>query len=280
VPPEIIFALFSLGFLGVSDYLYKWGQPWGLRSGPFMLLQNLAFLPTALTLAYLRDEMAWSAGIWFGLLNGLLAFSAFLFVLLALRRGEAVTLTPVVRLNFAVTVLLTVTLLGEEINVIKGIALVLAALAVLAASGGALSAGGDRRSLWLALSAMCLFGFIGLFYKLGINMGAPPAAMVVAQSVGVFCVALPFAIWQGDPPPRRGVPFWLPIACGILTASSYVALAIAMKYGDAVVVAPIAQLSFVLTAALAVAFLRERLTLKKGVAVVLAVLTVVLFASG
>jgi uncharacterized membrane protein len=53
-----------------------------------------------------------------------------------------------------------------------------------------------------------------------------------------------------------------------------------MKYGDAVVVAPIAQLSFVLTAALAVAFLRERLTLKKGVAVVLAVLTVVLFASG
>jgi hypothetical protein len=65
-----------------------------------------------------------------------------------------------------------------------------------------------------------------------------------------------------------------------LPSSSYAALAIAMKYGDAVVVAPIAQLSFVLTAALAVAFLRERLTLQKGVAVALAVLTVVLFASG
>jgi len=46
--------------------------------------------------------------------------------------------------------------------------------------------------------------------------------------------------------------------CGVLTSISYVALATAFTYGDAVVVAPIAQLSFVLTALLAILFLGER----------------------
>ncbi len=277
--PEILFALFSLAFLGVSDFLYKWGQRWGLRGGPFMLLQNLAYLPTAFTLAYIRDEVVWSTGLWFGFVNGILAFAAFLFVLLALRRGEAVTVAPIVRLNFAVTALLTISLLGEALTLMKAFALLLAALAVLAAGGSVISVGGDRRSLWLAIGAMCLFGFIGLFYKLGLNAGATPAAMTTAQSVGVFFVALPFAIQQGDPLPRKGVPLWLPFVCGVLTSCSYVSLAVAMKHGDAVVVAPIAQLSFVLTAILAIVFLGERLTLRKGLGVLFAVLTVALFAS-
>ncbi|MFQ5995242.1 MAG: EamA family transporter [Acidiferrobacterales bacterium] len=279
MPPEIIFALLSLVFLGVSDFLYKWGQRWDLRGGPFMLLQNLAFLPTALALAYYRDEIFWSPWLWLGFANGIFAFTAFLFVLLALRWGEAVVLTPIVRLNFAVTAALTVSLLGEAVSFAKGVALLLAALAVLTAGGAGLTTGGDRRAFLLALSAMGLFGFVGLFYKLSLNMGAPPAGMTVAQSVGVFCVALPFAIQRGDSIPRQGVPLWLPLVCGVLTSCSYVALAVGMSYGDAVVVAPIAQLSFVLTVVLAVVLLKERLTLRKGFGVVFAILTVFIFAS-
>lgn len=277
--PEIQFALFSLAFLGISDFFYKWGQRWQLRVGPFMLLQNLAYLPTAFTLAYLRDEIVWSTGLWFGLLNGVLAFTAFLFVLLALRRGEAVALVPIVRLNFAITALLAISLLGEQLTVIKAFALLLAAFAVLAVGGSVISAAGDRRSLWFAIGAMCLFGFIGLFYKLGLNAGAAPAAMTVAQSVGVFFIALPFAIQQGDPLPRKGVPLWLPFVCGILTSCSYVSFAVAVRYGDVVVVASIAQLSFVLTGVLAIVVLKEQLTIRKSFGVVFAVLCVALFAN-
>lgn len=244
-----------------------------------MLLQNLAYLPTAFALAYVRDELVWVTPLLFGFLNGVLAFVAFLCVLLALRHGEAVTLTPVVRLNFAVTAALTVVLLGEDLNMIKGVALTLAALAVIATAGGLRGLDAGRRALWLALTAMFLFGCIGLFYKLGLNMGAPPAGMTVAQSIGVFCVALPFAIQQGHPLPRKGVPFWLPLGCGVLTSCSYVALAVGMKYGDAVVVATIAQLSFVLTVILAVILLRERMTPVKGLGVLSAVASVLLFAN-
>ncbi|MEK6710906.1 MAG: DMT family transporter [Nitrospinota bacterium] len=280
MPPEIAFALLSLGLLGLNDFLYKWGQRWDLRGGPFMLLQNFAYVPNALALAWWRGDLAWSPGLLYGALNGFLAFTAFLFLLVAMRRGEAVALVPIVRLNFAVTAALTVSLLGESLTWTKGAALVLAALAVLAGGSGVLAAGGGRRSLLLALSAMCLFGVIGLFYKLALRAGAPPAAITVAQGMGVTLAAVPFAIWRGDPLPRPGPAMWVPLACGVLTSSSYVALAVAFTHGEAVVVAPIAQLSFVLTGLLAVAFLGERMTPRKGAGVLFAALAVVLFARG
>ena len=278
--PEIIFALFSLGFLGTSDFLYKWGHRWDLRAGPFMLVQNFAYMPTAFGLAWFRGEILWSQGLWLGFLNGFLAFGAFLFILLAMRKGEAVTLIPIVRLNFAVTAILTIAIIGEEITLIKGAALALAALAVLAGGSGILSGGGDRGALTLAASAMCLFGCIGLFYKIGLGMGAAPAAMTVAQSIGVFCSTLPFFILMRDPLPRSGGALWIPLVCGVLTSSSYVSLAVGFTYGDAVVVAPIAQLSFVLTGLLAVLFLKERLSFRKGMGVGFAVLSVLLFTTG
>ncbi len=278
--PEIIFALFSLGLLGTSDFLYKWGHRYDLRSGPFMLVQNFAYMPTAFGLAWFRGELLWSPGLWLGFLNGLLAFGAFLFILIAMRRGEAVSLIPIVRLNFAITAILTVTIIGEEITPIKGTALTLAAFAVIAGGSGILSGGGDRRALTLAVSAMFMFGVIGLLYKIGLRMGAAPAAMTAAQSVGVFCSALPFSLLTGDPLPRRGGALWIPLVCGVLTSSSYVSLAVGFTYGDAVVVAPIAQLSFVLTGLLAILFLKERLSPRKGMGVGFAVLSVLLFTVG
>ena len=266
-------------FLGTSDFLYKWGQKWDLRGGPFMLVQNFAYMPTAFVLAYLRSDLIWSPGLWFGLLNGVLAFTAFLFILLAMRRGEAVSLIPIVRLNFAVTALLTITLVGEEVNLLKGLALLLAGSAVLVGGGRIFSGRDQRRPLALAVGAMFLFGFLGLFIKLGLGMGATPAAMTLAQSIGVFCMALPFAIYSGDSLPRRGGALWVPLMCGVLTSSSYVSLSVGFTYGDAVVIAPIAQLSFVLTGTLAIIFLKERLSIRKSLGVACAVASILIFAT-
>ena len=102
MPPEVLFALFALGLLGLNDFLYKWGQRWELRAAPFMLLQNLAYVPNALALAWWRGDLALAPGLLFGALNGLLAFTAFLCLLLAMRRGEAVALVPIVPLRVSV----------------------------------------------------------------------------------------------------------------------------------------------------------------------------------
>jgi len=280
MPPEIAYALVSLGCLGVSDFLYRWGHRAGVEGAPFMLLQNLAYMPTAVAMALFRDELVFSAALGFGFLNGVLAFSAFLLLLYALRLGEAVSLVPIVRLNFVVTALLTIYFVGESLNLNKAVAIGLAVCAIIAGGAHVAAAARRRQALLMAVGAMICFGFIGLFYKLGLRAGAAPTALVVAQSLGTFALAMPFALWRGARLPRRGVPLWLPLVCGVLLSASYVALAIAFTYGEAVVVAPIAQLSFVLTGVLAVVVLKEHLTLRKVIAVACASLAVVVFAQG
>ncbi len=243
-----------------------------------MLVQNLAFIPTAFLAAHIRGELFWTPSLLLGYLNGLVAFTAFLFLFLAMRGGAAVAIAPIVRLNFAVTSLLAFAFLGEMFTPTKVAALILAVGAVSAGGFRAFGERGGRRHFGLAVSSMCLLGLMGVFYKLGIRLGAPPAALTAAQSLGVFSMALPFAIYAQDPIPRGGGPFFIPVVCGVITSLSFVSFAVALSYGEAMVVAPIAQLSFVLTGILAIFFLREKVTAGIGAGIVLAVLSVLLFA--
>ena len=70
----------------------------------------------------------------------------------------------------------------------------------------------------------------------------------------------------------------MPLMCGVLTSSSYVSLSVGFTHGDAVVIAPIAQLSFVLTGILAIIFLGERLSIQKSIGAACAVVSILIFA--
>jgi len=244
--PEITLALVCLCCLGTSDFLYRWGQRYDLRPAPFMFLQNIAYIATALYLGAFQNELLWSTGLVYGFLNGWLAFAAFLFVLLALSRGEVTTLVPLIRLNFAVTGLLTVVFLGEQLTVTRVIALLACAAAIFSIGWSSNGTSTDRRAILYAIVAMLSFGLMGLFYKLGLADNATPSAMVLAQSFGVFSLAAPFALIRRRDFRRGTGRIGVPLACGVLTAASYVALATAFTHGDAIVVAPIAQLGFVM----------------------------------
>ena len=276
--PEIALAIVCLGCLGTSDFLYRWGQRFGLSAGPFMLLQNLAYIATAFCLGVFREELVWSTGLAYGFVNGWLAFIAFLFVLLALSRGEVTSLVPLIRLNFAVTGLLTVIFLGEQLNTMRSIALVACAAAIFSIGWTSTGTSTDRRAVLYAVVAMFSFGFMGLLYKLGLADGATPSAMVLAQSLGVFSLAAPFAFVRRRDFAKGFGKNCVPLACGVLTAASYVALATAFTYGDAVVVAPIAQLGFVVAIVLSLVFLGETLTQNKIVGILLAMTGITLFA--
>lgn len=261
--PEIFYALICLVCLGLSDFLYRFGQRYDLRPAPFMLLQNLAYICCACLFGVFNQQLSWNTGLIYGVANGWLAFFAFLFVLLALARGEIIRLVPLIRLNFAITAALTIVFLGESINLSRIIGLALCAAAILTIGASRRQSRSDRIATLFAVGAMLSFGLMGLLFKLGLGAGATPGAMVLAQSLGVFSLALPFAIYRRQQFVLHGGKLWIPICCGTLTALSYIALATAFTHGDAVVVAPIAQLSFVLAVSLSVIFLGERLSLNK-----------------
>jgi len=147
MPPQIPLALTCLACLGVSDFLYRFGQRYGLKPGPFMMIQNLAYIATAFAISSMLGELQFSPALALGLVNGIMAFLAFLFILLALKDGEATALVPIIRLNFAVTGLLTVVFLSEPLTGARIVAIFLVAFAILLMGPGVKAALGSTARL-------------------------------------------------------------------------------------------------------------------------------------
>ncbi len=275
---EILFALFSLFSLGCSDFLYKLSHKWEVKPSTFMLFQNFSFLPAAFGVAYYREELIWNNFLLLGFVNGFMAFSAFLFVLFSLKNSAAISIVTIVRLNFILTSLLAIVFLGEDLSLYKMLAIFLCIIAILSIGFDKSFLPRDKSSFYYALLSMCLFGLIGFFIKLSLSFGALPSGMILAQTFGVFSLTIPYVFMRREKLPQIKLSLILPFLCGILTYASYLSLSFALVYGEAIVVTPIAQLSFVFTGILSVLFFKERLSLKKGLGISFAILAVLILS--
>ena len=106
------------------------------------------------------------------------------------------------------------------------------------------------------------------------RFGAFPSGMIAAQTFGVFTLTIPYVFIRREKLPKKRLALIIPFVCGILTFASYLSLSFELVYGEAIVVTPIAQLSFVFTGILSILFFKERLTLKKGLGILFAVFAV------
>ena len=276
--PEILFALFSLFSIGCSDFLYKLSHKWEVKPSTFMLFQNLSIFPTAFGVAYYREEMIWNNFLLLGFLNGFMAFLAFLFVVFSLTNSGAISVVTIVRLNFILTSLLAIVFLGEDLSLYKMLAIFLCVISILSIGFDKSFLFSEKSSFYYALLSMCLFGLIGFFIKLSLGFGALPSGMILAQTFGVFSLTIPYVFMRREKLPQNKLSLVLPFLCGILTYASYLSLSFALVYGEAIVVTPIAQLSFVFTGILSVLFFKERLSLKKGLGISFAILAVLILS--
>ena len=260
-------ALAAAVCIGTSDFIYR-SAARAADPARWMLIQSLAFAAVVAPIAVARGTTL-GAGALYGLANGPINLLAFYCVLRALARGDALALAPVARLNFVVTAMLTVPILGEALTSRRALGLSLAVAAVLLVGRHYARVAEDRGALVYALAAMLASGLAGLLFKLGLAAGASPLTLVSAQGAGfVLSAACAVALGRRD---GACAPLPAALACGVLVAGFYLALTEAFTMADAVVVAPIAQLGFVLTAILSVWLLGERLTASRLAALGLAV---------
>ncbi len=276
--PEIFFALFSLFSLGCSDFLYKLSHKWEVKPSTFMLFQNFSFFPAAFGVAYYREELIWNNFLLLGFLNGLMAFLAFLFVLFSLKNSGTISIVTIIRLNFILTSLLAIVFLGEDLSLYKVLAIFLCVISILSIGIDKSFLPSEKSSFYYAFLSMCLFGLIGFFIKLSLYFGALPSGMIAAQTFGVFSLTIPYVFMRREKLPQKKLSLTLPFLCGILTYASYLSLSVALVYGEAIVVTPIAQLSFVFTGILSVLFFKEHLSLKKGLGILFAILAVLVLS--
>jgi transporter family protein len=123
-------------------------------------------------------------------------------------------------------------------------------------------------------------GIGNFIYKFGLQAGATPASLIVAQAAVVVSCGTTFVAYKdGGIRPSGAVVRYAPRAA-IILAIAFCLLVEGLARGDASVVVPVAQMGFVVTALIGTLFLRERFTARKGAGLLAALAALGSLASG
>lgn len=187
--------------------------------------------------------------------------------------------STIYRLNTIAVVAFAVAFLSEALTWRKlaGVALGVIAVMLLYRRGG--REGDERRlmtALWIAISASLLRAAFGIFSKVGLTGGVDPFVFLVYVGAGWTLTAIVYGIARGrSPVPVREILPYAVVSGGL---ACFVAsfLLLGLRTGEASIVIPIANMSFVVALLTSAALSMERLTRQKLVAVGTAAVAIVL----
>ena len=248
----------------LSDLIYRAVQRKGIDPPTFVFYQSVTFTVTIWSIAIATGQVSnILPSTWlFGLPFGLLAYIGLLLFFTSLREGSVSVNAPIFRLSFVITSVAAIFILHEPLNMPKLIGILLAVAGVLALSDLAAlrsGRGASPRSMLMLLAATLAFGIAGVLNKEATNQGSATIPLVVVSTITFNGSSLIRMLLSRKLRPNPLTMYMAPLV-GILQLSWSLLLIESLQTGDASISFPIVQLSFVLTAILAVAFLRERVT--------------------
>ena len=279
LPRFIIYALLALFLIGVADYVYGRAVRNKILPGTITASQSSIVVPITWVWAQLDGSYAWTPPAFWGIGAAFFTFIGFWSFMRSVELGEASASTPIYRMSFVVTAMLAVWFLGESITLPKILGLVLTGCAIFLFSDfqrGSFSADKLASVLW-AVTAMVAVGLVNFIYKLGVSGGVSPIMFLHSQAVFFITTAYiySFAVQGGPKFSKKG---W---AHGLATAICFIfgntALLAAFREGEATIVSPIVQLSFIVTTILATWRLSEKMTVRKSLGLAAAVGTIIAF---
>ena len=277
----ILLALSSLGFAGVNDlvfkqYIHKDGQPLGRFVTGAGLVWTAVFGTAMLVGEGSPVLVHWPIS----LAAGVMSVLANLLFIGSFRVVPAGTGATIYRLNLVVVAVMGVALLAEAVTVWKIAGIALGAVSIALLRNGP---GGDRRPAgrhygpaMLALAAACVLrATMGIFYKLANTHGIPMFQMLTVSGLCWVVGGLAFSLIRAEParPGPRTCRF--AVLSGLLICGIVYFLLAATRFGEASIIVPITQLSFVLTSVLGVLYHREDFGVRKVAALAAAVSCVV-----
>ena len=278
--PGLGFALGAMLCFGAADLLIKRSAATGSQARHFVMMQAWVFCPAMTIYAWLTGTLVVAAPMLWGNLAGLAAYIAFYYFGRSLQGGAVSTNAPIFRMNFTITVVLAVLLLGETLNAVKIAALVCAfgAVWLLLAEPSATRAKPDWKSLTHVLIATLAMGLTNFFYKVGLQHGAPAETIMTGQA-WVFCPLATLVTYLTDRNLRTPASAWPSVAAtAVALLVGFVLLLHGLSVGAASVLVPVAQMGFVFTALLGAMLFKETLSMRKRVGLVVAVAALGLFA--
>jgi drug/metabolite transporter (DMT)-like permease len=274
------YAFAALVCYGLGDFIYKRATTAGVRPHHFLMGQAWCFCPVVFLYAWATGTLVVGPPAAWGGLAGLLIFVGFYNFLRSLAAGAVSINAPIFRLNFVLTAILAIAVLGEPLRPAMPVALVLALASTWLLLGGtARSATIDRGSLVSVLIATVALGAANFFHTLGLRQGSSPETMLAAQAAVFVTLSTVFVrVVDGKIAPPAAT--WShAAAAAVVLIFAFLFMLHAITRGPASVLVPIAQMGFVVTAALGILVLGEPITARKagGLAAALASLAVLAF---
>ncbi|HEY5899995.1 MAG TPA: EamA family transporter [Burkholderiales bacterium] len=280
--PGMEFALGAMLCFGLGDLVYKRGAAAGAQAHQFLMVQAWVFAPAVTLYALVTGSLRFVAGSLWGAVAGIFVLVGFYNFAHSLRTGSISINAPVFRLSFVLTAALAIALLGEPLTIYKmaGIALALAAAWLLLGGPRAPDHPESRESLVRVLIATVAVGIGNFIYTLGLRAGATPGSLIVTQAAVVVSLATVFvAAVDGRIRPSAAAVRYAPRAA-IVLALAFAFMVESMARGQASVAVPIAQMGFVVTGILGVAFLREAFTVRKAIGIAAALVALASLTHG
>jgi uncharacterized membrane protein len=274
------YAFAALVCYGLGDFIYKRATTAGVKPHHFLMGQAWCFCPVVFLYAWATGTLVVGPPAAWGALAGLLIFVAFYNFLRSLAAGSVSINAPIFRLNFVITAILAIAILGEPLRAAMPVALVLALVATWLLLGGIEPrAKIDRGSLAAVLVATVTLGAANFFHTLGLRHGSSPETLLAAQAAVFVTLSTVFArVVDGRIAPPAAT-WGHAAAAAVVLIFAFLFMLHAIALGPASVLVPIAQMGFVVSAALGILVLREPLTARKaaGLAAALATLAVMAF---
>ena len=259
---SILFGIGALILFGISDLIYKRAARAGIPTHQFLMVQSSLYTPPVVLYGWWTGTLDFPLVSLWAAVAAVFAFTGFYNFAYSLKGGAVSSNAAIFRLSFVLTALLGVVVLGEPLTGWKVAGWLLALVAVWLLLGGGNSVASidpklRRSSLVRVCVATVAVGIANLLYKVGLNAGATPAALLVVQAAMVVSMSTLLAYRIDGRIAPRSDTYRFAIVTSLLLALAFIFLMEGLARGEASVLVPIAQMGFVLTALLGFVFLRE-----------------------
>jgi len=284
MPSSLIYALLSLVFAAANDVVFKRYAAKERSRGAYVfgigLILLLLQVPTAF--AHGVEFPIATVTLGCGLLAGLFVTASNLLLLESLTHIDASLGSTIYRLNTLGVVVLAMLFLNEPLGVNKGLGVVAGIVAVflLYRRDGHCQATHRRFTLYfsLAVIASILRALYGVTSKAGLLHGADLQPMLILGALSWILGGAGYAFFREKRLRVTRKKALYSVLSGILVFLIVNFLLLAIEHGQASIVIPIANMSFILALVLSVALGMERFTPLKLAAVVAAACSIILLS--
>ena len=266
----VLYAFYCLGFTAFNDLVFKLFARKPRSRGIFIFVVGV--IMTAVQMALLpnwRDTSSWKATLLWGVVCGFCSVVGNILLIESMSRLSAGVCSTVYRLNLALVIPLAVIFFHEKPIWYQWIGVALALAAVLAFMPvGEKKSAGRKSDYAMLILAMVLRAGMGIAYKYAFLHGAAENGVQIVNGLAWIVCGLIYYFWCE----RRSCGLRTAFApkvlgygalSGVFVAGIIYCMARSLALGDASIVLPIQQMSFLATFFLGVFFLHEQVTWRK-----------------